>query len=355
MKTIRTLAAAILLSLVPAAAFAEEAAPAGNDPAPMTHQATATVPGGDVARQWAQEHNMPFKEIHVDLPNGERVTRVAVAVTPDKWESFKQTFTQNRIIYSPNASYGFTLFDGKGHAYAREFGTGSEAHMPFDGQQAKGGRSIVIDLEPAEYAHAQAWYRARQQPGDVHFCSGGGSACTDYLGNIELKPGNDGKTTARVMQSQEHNEGRTTAAMNADGTRVKNPKSPSMQHAEEVVAAGGYNLSQKLGVKRSKDPANNARNFAHVAGPAVGVVAVHMSAGGGQGQQVFNHATRQWETHAAAGNDVHERFHALTHEQILGPHPEEGAAQVQRPRVQTAAAPRNAANAARANAGATRR
>jgi hypothetical protein len=276
------------------------------------------------ALAWAKERNLPVRAIEVGPPE-RRVTRLFVPVTKEEWPSFVDTFgTGPRRLMLKLKGYDkhlMPVLDGDAFLWARSVRAqrlddrfGMDA-LSDDGPD---GPAMILELDEAESQHVRQWFTHRADPKDALWSKGCGHACMDYIGNIEVAPGEDGTNTLRTIHAEQ----------------VQTAGGPGIKGGVSTKVPTGKKLFDVLGIARSKDGHNITSNIVHAAGDRVQVVGIPVGPdrGGGQierhvvreGGRVF---LREVKLHGAAI----ERFNAMTDAELLGPLPPQGVAGVVRP------------------------
>jgi hypothetical protein len=362
MKTLSTLIASAAVVFASSAAYAQNGAnhvapaPHVNAPAPhgaqqQAHPAAAPaapkaaapkaaappqvhIPTQQIAQRWAIQHDVPVRTVEVGPPE-RRVTRMFVPVAKKDWASFHDTFAgseakQSMVLVLQSGDSHMTVNMGgeeflwaRPNKYTTDYGRGAfygnewNEHPPMD------GKAIVINMTKEEYAHAQTWFQHRKDPKDFHFSTECGTACMDYIGNIEVAPSKDGVDQLRTVTKEE-----------AGGHRqveVAPGKFKSLTGSAGLP--GGRKLFDMLGVARSKDGRNMGFNLTHAATDRVQVIGVPIADIPPMEPKVIRENGRVFVRYVPVGGGVNplEHFKTMSDAELLGPLPPQGIAGVVRP------------------------
>ncbi len=328
-------AAFCLLTTVSTAAFAEPpprvaarvqpAAPraAGHAAAPLKGAAQVVAPPPSpvkaAALAWAKERNLPVREIEVGPPD-RRVKRLFVPVTTANWKSFEETFSSGpgrlMLKLKDKDNHLMPVVDKTYHLWARPTkGWFSQDHE----KSGPGAPAMVITLSDAESQHVRQWFTHRAAPADSLWASACGHACMDFIGNIEVAPGEDGTNTLRPIPQAEVRRAAAGAAVKG-GVSTKVPM--------------GKKLFDVLGIARSKDGRNMTYNMIHAANDKVEVVGIPVGPDEGGGlveKRVVRENGRVFVRDVVLQGAAIERFTKMTDEELLGPPPPQGVEAVARP------------------------
>jgi hypothetical protein len=321
---------AISTTLLLTASLAHAQPPAAARPAASPRPAAAAAaapqaagaksPARQAAEQWAQQRNLPTREITFSPAPDRTVTRLFVPIPAEQWESFVETFGNQpgRIMMKLDAGNHIVPYiKGEGelwsrpNAYPQQYG--HHAGVP-------SAKAIVIDLPKERWEHAVAWHEARKQAGDVLFSQQTGNACMDGVCNIAVAPGPNGQTTARVVTPQD-----------LAGLQVPQRAGKALSTSVTLTdSTGVVTIANHVGVGRSKDGSNITKNLIHAANHNVQVVGVPLpAAGGAQAQMVM--VDGRWQQVQQQAGDPAEQFKKMTDEELAGTPPPQGAAAVVRP------------------------
>jgi hypothetical protein len=276
------------------------------------------------ARNWAAQHGVPTRDIEVG-PADRRVVRTFVPVQAGHWGDFIQTFGNQKnslMLKLDSGNHLMAVMDGKTYLWARE--------TPYAQYQAQNvhigtpeAKAVVVHLTDEEYGHVQKWFQHRADPNDAYFASCSGSACMDFVGNIEVAPGANGQHTLRTIPQQE-------IGQQQQATVVVNGNQKYL--AGSMAMPAGKRLFDLLGIARSKDGRNMTYNIVHAANDRVSVIGIPVADQAQTQQQrtVVNGRVVVQNVAVNGGAAGVERFKQMTDEQILGPQPPQGLANVVR-------------------------
>jgi hypothetical protein len=322
-----TFAFCLVASLAQAADGAPHAPAVPHAPAAPVHAAPPAVPlqATAIAKAWAQNRNLPVREIEVGPPE-RRVTRLFVPVKAEDWPSFVETFgNQPRSLMlklKGGDSHLMPVTGGVDHLWGRSIkaqGLQGSYGMETLANDGPNGPAMVVELNDAESAHMKQWFAHRADPNDALYGQACGAACMDFIGNIEVAPAADGSNTLRAIPVAEINAAAQRGAGKGGGS---------------ASVPAGKKLFDLLGIARSKDGRNMTYNLIHAASERVQVIGVPMGGANGAGvmqQQVVVENGRRVVKNVQVGGDPVARFLAMSDADLLGPLPPQGVAGVVRP------------------------
>ena len=280
--------------------------------------AATTTRTAERAKEWATAHGLPTRTVEAG-PEGKKVTRLFVPLKPEHWADFLQTFNPDTgsLVFkfsdkgaSGNVDNHMALM---GNQPTEAYLWGRKIDPSWINQHGYGngslpGQAIVVELSPEESAHVKQWLTQRADGNDWYFRNGGGSACMDFIGNLEVKPGADGTNTLHTIDQ--------ATARNSMGVPT------------------GEKLFAVLGLRRSKDGRVMKAKMLHAGNARIEVVGYPVGgaapAGPARQQWVIMNGRRVLQNvpaaPAVAAGDPIARFNALTDAELLGPPPPQGLA-----------------------------